>query len=307
MIPDTYLSKVLVSQTFGDDDDELKALQVHRAEVEKLLCDHFKNSSPTIRYGGSKAKGTMNRAAYDLDIVCYFSRDDTSAGETLEDIYGNVKKALQKKYLVEAKGSVLRLKDSSEKTLGADFHIDVVPGRFTDDSKTDAFLYRSNGEKKRLKTNLDLHIKHVKESGIIDAIRLMKLWKVQNGICLRTFVLELAVIKLLKGKTKLELSKQLEHVWKEFRDNINALSVEDPANPVGNDLSELLSDVKVVLSSTAQHTLRQIDTGNWEAVFGPVDEKNDAEKKRLLRPAVASGGLSFPNKPVVPNKPAGFA
>jgi hypothetical protein len=30
-------------------------------------------------------------------------------------------------------------------------------------------------------------------------------------------------------------------------------------------------------------------------------------KRSLLRPAVASSGLSFPNKPVVPNKPAGFA
>ena len=60
MIADEYLYEVLDSQALGDDSDEIKALQKHRAEVETVLCDHFKDSSPTIRYAGSKAKGTMN-------------------------------------------------------------------------------------------------------------------------------------------------------------------------------------------------------------------------------------------------------
>jgi len=196
-----YLSKILASQKLGDESDELKALQERRAQVEKFLCAHFKSSSPTIRYAGSKAKGTMNRESYDLDIICYFACDDTSAGDTLQDIYENSKKALEKDYLVEEKGSALRLKSRDEKTRGVDFHIDVVPGRFIDDSKTDVSLYRSTGDKKWLKTNLDVHIKHVKESGVIDAIRLAKLWKVRNGLPIRSFVLELAVIKVLKGKT----------------------------------------------------------------------------------------------------------
>src|SRR5438094_110137 len=149
-----YLTKVLVSQTLADDSDELQALQERRAAVEQLLRDRFKDSSPTIRYGGSKAKGTMIREAYDLDIVCYFPHDDASAGEALEDIYNNVRTALATAYFVEPKSSALRLKDRSEKTHGVDFHIDVVPGRFTDGTKSDAFLYCSSGEKKRLKTNL---------------------------------------------------------------------------------------------------------------------------------------------------------
>lgn len=35
--------------------------------------------------------------------------------------------------------------------------------------------------------------------------------------------------------------------------------------------------------------------------------KSDVAAASLLRPGVGAGGLSFPNKPVVPNKPAGFA
>ena len=204
MTADEYLSEVLASQALGDDSDELNALQTHRADVEKLIRDNFKNTALTIRYAGSKAKGTMNKESYDLDIVSYVASGDNTAGETLENIYENHKKALGKKYIVEPKGSALRLKGCDPVNLGVDFHIDVVPGRFTDDTKTDAYLYQSGGDKTRLKTNLDVHLDHVRNSGVIDAIRMAKLWRVRNGLPIRTFVLELAVIKLLEGQEEEE-------------------------------------------------------------------------------------------------------
>ena len=115
----------------------------------------------------------------------------------------------------------------------------MVPGRFTDETKTDVYLYQSGGNKKRLKTNLDVHLDHVRDSGLIDAIRLAKLWRVRNGLSIRTFVLELAVIKLLAGKKKKSLSGQMEHFWTELRDNSANLTVEDPANPNGNHLFQV--------------------------------------------------------------------
>ncbi len=136
-----YIQEILRSQTLAPDSAELVALQEQRAKVEKLLRKHFEKSSPTIRYGGSKAKGTMIKEAYDLDIICYFAHDDTAAGETLEEIYTNTRTGVELEYWVEPKASALRLKDRDPKNLKVDFHIDVVPGRFTDDSKTDAFLY----------------------------------------------------------------------------------------------------------------------------------------------------------------------
>jgi hypothetical protein len=288
MTADEYLRDVLDSQALGDDSDEVKTLQKHRAEVEKLIRDNFKDTALTIRYAGSKAKGTMNKESYDLDIISYVSSGDNTAGETLEDIHGNHKKALAKKYYVEPKGSALRLKGCDPEDLGVDFHIDVVPGRFTDDTKTDAYLYQSTGDKKRLKTNLDVHLKHVKESGVIDAIRLAKLWRVRNGLPIRTFVLELAVIKLLTDKKKKNLSAQMEHFWTELRDNSANLTVEDPANASGNDLSKELDDnLKSQLASAAKRTLAQIDSSGWEAVFGEAEKKEKAEKVQLLRRAAS--------------------
>src|ERR1700693_256894 len=126
-----YLEKVLTGQDLPDDGEELKELQAHRKNVEKILCETFPDSGATIRYGGSKAKGTLNRETYDLDIICYFPRDCTAVGETLKDIYSNVSKALAPSYNIQPKTSALRLKDAANPL--SDIHIDVVPGRFVDD------------------------------------------------------------------------------------------------------------------------------------------------------------------------------
>jgi tRNA nucleotidyltransferase (CCA-adding enzyme) len=187
MKPDEYLALVLSDQELGDDSQELNDLQTRRDEVETLLRNKFRKASPTIRYGGSKAKGTLNRESYDLDLICHFPAGDTSAGETLADVYQNVHDALKTKYGVTKKTSAIRLRGSGD----VDFHVDVVPGRFTDDTKSDAYLYRAIGEKSRLKTNLDLHIRHVRDSGVTEAIRLMKLWRERNAVAIRSFAIEL--------------------------------------------------------------------------------------------------------------------
>ena len=282
MTDNEYLQAVLKSQDLADDSAELKALTARRKDVEALLRSAFPDSSPTIRYGGSKAKGTLIKESYDLDIVCYFPHDDTTAGETLEDIYNNVAAALEKDYAVERKRSALRLRDKDL----VDFHIDVVPGRFTDDSKTDCFLYQENGEKCRLKTNLQVHIDTVRDSGVLDAIRLLKLWKVRKALDVKQFVFELLIIDLLSEHKNKSLADQLIHVWTRFRDLDSPPKVEDPANPCGNDLMPLLDAVWNELGSVASSTLSTIDNDGWEAVFGKVD--TGADKSAAVKVAVAS-------------------
>jgi hypothetical protein len=294
-----YLYEILRLQALDPKSDELRALQKHRADVEGILRAHFSQSAPTIRYGGSHAKGTMNKEAYDLDVICYFPHDDTTAGETLEEIYHNTASALTPKYWVEPKPSALRLKDRDPQRMSVDFHIDVVPGRYIDDSKTDTFLYQSSGEKKRLKTNLEVHINHVKDSGVVDAIRLLKLWRGRRGLMVKHFALDLLTIKLLKGKRSTNLTSQLEHVWTELRDHGGSITIEDPANPTGNDLSELLnSSIRLGLSSVAATTLQTLQDGGWQEIFGPITEVNEADKIGMLRQA--SVRVATPTKPWSP-------
>lgn len=157
MTPDEILAEVVKQQTLANNSPEMIALRATRDEVEALLRAAYGNA-PTIRYGGSKAKNTMIRASYDLDMTCYFAHDDNRAGETLKEIYDDVARVLEKKYIVECKRSALRLTSKEPGSYKADLHVDVVPGRFIDGDDGDVFLHQNEGDKTLLKTNLDVHI-----------------------------------------------------------------------------------------------------------------------------------------------------
>lgn len=281
-----YLRAVLKSQTFAQDDEEMVDLRDRREKIKTLLQDHFSDSSLSVLWAGSKAKGTMIKASYDGDVTCYFDHEsDEDSGDTLEEIYNNVVSALETSYSVERKTSAIRVRDLRD--WSTDLHIDVVPGRFTDGDRSDVFLFQEGGEKSRLKTNLQKHIDHIRDSGVREAIRLGKYWRTQNGISsAKTFVLELLIVKLLEGRVGDSLEDQLLHVFTEFRDNAEGLSVKDPANS-NNDLTPILDQCRAHLSSVAGSTLWQIENNGWEAVFGEVEEEaSEAAKSAALSAAV---------------------
>lgn len=294
MTTDDYLKTILEQQTFADDDPEMVELRRHRDEIRDLLRAEF--DKPSIRWAGSMNKRTMIRDSYDGDLTCYFGHEDTQAGETLEDIYGSVRDVLRKQYIVEEKPSALRVLSAQPDSKGVYTHVDVVPGRFILGDDGDVFLHRTTGDKSRLKTNLDVQIRHIRDSGVRSAIRLMKLWRFQNGLTtVKTFVLELLVVKLLEDKDSDKLEDQLVHVWTEFRDHPKSLSVEDPANPTGNDLKPQLDACRDDLSRVAKRTLQTIEDEGWEAVFGPVESDETNSKQEAVR--VAASSVPRPSKP----------
>jgi hypothetical protein len=293
-----YLDQVLEEQRIKRDDDDAEALTKRRQEVEDVLRDKY-GSKPAIKYGGSHAKGTMIRESYDLDVLCYFANDDDSAGSTLKEIYADAKKTLAKEYDVVGKRSALRVK---ERGGDDDFHIDVVPGRYVNEDNDDIYLHQSVGDKERLKTNPDVHIAHVKDSGHSDIICLLKFWAHRYNLAVKTFVLELAAIAALDGTGKKTLDARLRHVFTIFRDEIEDLVVEDPANPIGNDLTDLWNQTtRSSLKKTARQTLDAEEDGSWEDVFGPVGgQQNEA----AIAAAVSSARTSRtkPARPWLPRR-----
>ena len=196
---------------------------------------------------------------------------DDGGGATLREIYDNVRSALSGSYYVEQKRSVLRLKGKNDADYLQDFHIDVVPGRFSDGSRSDCFIYQAESEKCRLKTNIDVHIKHIRDSGLTPIVRVMKLWNVQKGIGVKTFVMELLVVDALSGKKDASLGDQFRELLALLRDDVWSIHIEDPANPTGNDLSSALDDARLQLSAVAASTLSHIDDGNFGSLFGDVE------------------------------------
>ncbi len=229
----------------------------------------------------------MIRDDYDLDEVVYFENDDTSAGETLEEIYEDVATLLEKSYSIRRKRSALRLRSADNKK---DLKVDVVPGRYIDETKTDVFLHQNEGDKERLKTNLEVHISHIRDSGCTDVIKLGKLWRTRNDIRMKTFPLELLIIEVLSGNNGGTLEDRFKRVLEAFADDMDSLTIEDPANPTGNDLSSCLTDeLRDVLSSTARDTLDTVESDGWEAVFGKIDSAAKATPRvQVLRAAAVS-------------------
>ena len=293
MNADDYLRKILEDQTFDDGDPELETLRERIAAVKSVLRREFSGSNPSIRQAGSLAKDTMVKESYDGDITCYFPHEETDPGASLQAIYESVQRVLERDYYVSPKPSAIRIKDKRPDSYATDFHIDVVPGRFVDADKSDVHLHRNSTEKSYLKTNLQIHIDHVRKSEVRSAIRLAKLWNIRNGVGAKTFVLELLVIKLLEEKKTSPLSEQMLHLWTEFRDHPSELAVEDPANPTGNDLKAIMDECRWNLATVAGTTLAQIEAAGWESVFGPVAEGEDgggggAKKTAALKSSAAA-------------------
>lgn len=148
-------------------------------------------------------------------------------------------------------------------------------------TKTDCYLYQNGGEKERLKTNLDTHIAHVRDSGILDAVCLLKLLRVRKNLSVKQFVWELLAIELLKDHKKKDLPTQLDHVLQSIADAKDAITIEDPANPTGNDLMPFLSSVWSELRNAANTVLDSVASDGWEAIFGTVDAAKAARVSRL--------------------------
>jgi hypothetical protein len=293
MEPTQYLADILKGQDLKDDSQELKDLRTHRDDVETKLRNGFPKASASIRYGGSRAKGTLIKESYDLDIVFYVPNDNNEAGGTLSEIFDNVRNKLAENYYVEPKTSAIRLRGKDDKV---DFHIDVVPGRYVDDSKSDCFIHQNGGDKDRLKTNLDVHVEHVRDSGVVPAVRLLKLWRVRRGLSIKQFVFELLVIHLLKAKKDESLDAQLKHVWTSLKEAAEPIGIEDPANPTGNDLSQFLKSAWDELSSRSSDTLDLLEESGWEAIFGAVEEAKD-DKSKMDRVRRAAASVLTPTRP----------
>jgi len=290
-----YLDEILESQTLKKDSDEIENLNLRRSEVESLLRDEF-GAKPIIKYGGSMVKNTMIRELYDLDIICFWRYDDDSGGKNLEEIYKNVQKVLATKYDAQEKRSAIRIQ-TLDLNNHIDLHIDVVPGRYSDDKKEDAFLHQTMGDKKHIKTNPQIHINCIKNSGLLDEIRLLKLWKIRNGLQdVKTFVIELLTLKLLENTKINELDQRLIYILEQLIEQKGKLTVQDPANPNGNDLSELLnSGIQHNLASFAENTLNIIESHGWLEVFGSLKDINEEKNINIITNAASS--IKKPLKP----------
>jgi hypothetical protein len=128
-------------------------------------------------------------------------------------------------------------------------------------------------------------------------IRLIKLWKVREGLDAKTFILELLVIELLVEQHSLGLADQFCYVLERFSDSLDSVQIEDPANKTGNDLSSEFNDgLKERITATARRTLAQIEQVGVQAIFGPLEKTNPSTDRVARLQALVSRS----NRPALP-------
>ena len=92
------------------------------------------------------------------------------------------------------------------------------------------------------------------------------------------------------------LQARFERVLTAFVDEIEELTIEDPANPTGNDLSFALTDnLRDRLRSVAKDTLDTAEEYGWEHVFGKIEKAAAAlPRVAVLTTAAAAIGAAAP-------------
>jgi hypothetical protein len=264
---DPELHRILEAERLDPEGPEMREVQRARAQVEGILRDAFGTTGLSIRYGGSKAKGMMLKCSYDLDLLTYFHRDNDVAGSTLPAIYKSVGDVLAGHYHIKPGTTAIRLHAKDDRSSGPGLRIDVVPGRFIDESRTQVFLHQKDGDKGRLMTDPDEHIRFVRDSGVVEPACLLKLWRVNNGLLIRQFPFEILCINLLKPMKHLGLADQITRTLGIVSGMHAAPSVKDPANP-DNDLSRLLTpDIWADLRAAATQAIANAQWQGWAGIL----------------------------------------
>lgn len=183
-------------------------------------------------FSGSLAKGTGVSLSTDADI--FLSLRSTTS-ENLADIYSTLYNA------VTQAGYPARKQNVSIGVAVNGCSIDLVPGRRQSQYGGNHSLYRSRANA-WIQTNIDAHISYVVDSGRVEEIRILKLWRIRHGLKFPSFYLELAAIDALSYARHGDLANNVWRVLEHFRDNIATKTYMDPANtnnPVSDDCTVL--------------------------------------------------------------------
>jgi len=120
--------------------------------------------------------------------------------------------------------------------------IDLVPAR-------DNILWQARFNT-WLKTNVAKQIRYVRDSGLIDEILALKIWRRRHALRFPSFLMELAVIHALKPNRPIE--EQFTSLLRFLATDFPTTRLLDPANS-NNVVSDLLTDIeKLRIARTAE-------------------------------------------------------
>jgi len=249
MSPDDYVRLVLSSYDLPS--GESSPAELAALELRPSITEWAGRFLLGISFCGSYANGTRVKGATDIDILVSLGPRTPLDADKLYDRFFTF------------------LKDRGHKpirqnvSIGLQLHglkIDLIPARQEWGGSNDHRIFETEHQRVT-RTNFDTHLKAVNESGFIEEIRLVKIWRTLRNLRMPSFFLELAVIDALHRSRPHQPAANMEVVLRYLKDTLPNAPIRDPANFENRVSDDLLKHEKIAIAEAAAESLKQSDWG----------------------------------------------
>jgi hypothetical protein len=233
-----YLVQILNKYSAKD----LTSYSYDISNLKSLLRSWASSCYLDILDSGSRAKGTAICLASDVDYLVSLSNCCNENSGGLGSIYNSLYEKLTSKYYNVRKQNV------SFRINIRGLEVDVTPGRKYSGNSNYHSLFVSKRNTWQ-QTNIQTHINDVSQSGRLNEIKLLKIWRELHNLSFPSVYMEYLVIKnILSGRSTNSsyLADNFLHILSELSKNIgNPLysRIVDPSN-TNNVLSDLLTSTE---------------------------------------------------------------
>ena len=267
-----HLDCVLKSHNIENDEEHMKAYRAKRDQVREDLKAKYAEIIYRLIHSGSYKKRTAINIKFDMDLVIPFKKDS----DTLKNLYNDLYDYFNVEYR-EIDSTLMNVK-KQKVAIGLEFlvdgkvlDLDIVPGReinnYEEDNDLNLFVNERMGlfgESTTLKTNIFKQISNIRDNSIArECIKLIKIWKRRNNGAIKSFVIELIIVKAMavyEGDS--DRWSKLKYVIEYIRDNIKTARLVDPGNS-NNVVSDSLDDSqKDSISATMKWMLEDIEAND---------------------------------------------
>jgi len=251
MLPDVYVRSILAKYDLPG--GEGSPAELAATELRNPITEWAGRFLLGIGFCGSYAKGTRIRGAADVDLLISLG---PRTPLDVDKLYDRFFEFLKRRDHNPRRKSV---------SVGLTYHgleVDLTPAKQEWGGSNDHRIFET--EHRRItRTNFDTHLQVVRESGAIEEIRLLKIWRTLRNLRLPSFCLELAVMDALRRHARHELAANMEVVLQYLKDVLPGAPIRDPANFENIVSDDLLKHEKLAISEAAAESLKQT---NWAKI-----------------------------------------
>lgn len=207
---------------------------------------------------GSKSKNDAIKGKSDVDL--FVSISDKNNKYTTREYYNSLYGFLKDKYGSDK----VRKQNVSIGLQYAGVSVDITPGKRINTNMIwnydDHNIYQRKSDS-LTKTNIRAQKTYVLNSGCLDVIRLMKIWRDCHNLDIPSIALEIITVETLKGNNVFGLYKPFKMVLEKIANDFTTMRIIDPGNSANNIANSINQTEKEKVKNAAKVSL-SYDHGN---------------------------------------------